>query len=107
MKKQFVIIPIALISAVEFAAAHCPLCVVGAAAAAAGASYIGINIAAIGVFIGAFAVAMGWWIAKIITKKFPNFKLNNALLPILIVFSFVTTVIPLMPLFKGISPIYI
>ena len=81
--------------------AHCPLCTVGAAAAAGGAAYLGVNQAAIGIFIGAFAVSMGWWFSNLIKKKI-HFKRSG-----LIAFSFATTIFPLLPLFKDFHPLYI
>ena len=84
---------------VEGAAAHCPLCTIGAVAAAGGAAYFGVNKAIIGIFIGAFAASMGWWIAGLIRKQY--FKFQRAAL---VIFSYLTTVIPMMPLMKESTP---
>ena len=82
--------------------AHCPLCTAGAAAAAGGAAWLGVNNAAIGVFIGAFAVSMGWWISSLIKKRYMPFQRQS-----IIAISFATTVPPLMPVMKGIYPVLI
>ena len=54
----------------EFVSAHCPLCTAGAAIAAGGAIYLGVSVIVVGLFIGAFAVSTGWWVAKIIKKQY-------------------------------------
>jgi hypothetical protein len=87
---------------VRNAQAHCPLCTIGAATAAGGAAYLGINNAIIGVFIGAFAVSMGFWISKLIKKRYIPFQSF-----LIILSSFLTTVIPLLPIVKSIYPVYI
>lgn len=84
------------------AAAHCPLCTMGAAAAAGGAVWLGVSNAAIGVFIGAFAVSMGWWIGKLIKKQYVPFQRSG-----IVAISFFTTVLPLLPMMEGIQPFYI
>jgi len=73
--------------------AHCPLCTAGAAAAAGGAMWLGVNNAAIGVFIGAFAVSMGWWLSKFIKRQYVPLQRS-----IIILLSFITTILPLLPL---------
>ncbi|MBI4439339.1 hypothetical protein HY638_00015 [Candidatus Woesearchaeota archaeon] len=83
------------------ARAHCPLCTVGAAAAAGGAAYLGVSNMVIGIFIGAFAVSMGWWVSKLIKRQFLG------KMPLIIAISFATTIIPLMPLIKGDYPLFI
>ncbi len=82
--------------------AHCPLCTVGAAAAAGGAAYLGVNEVVVGLFTGAFAVSIGWWISRLIKKKHVPFQ--RALI---ILFSFLTTVLPLLAIEKGFYPFYI
>ena len=86
----------------EKAFAHCPLCTVGAAAAAGGAAWLGVNNASIGVFIGAFAVSMGWWISNLTKKRYVPFQRQ-----LIIAISFATTIPPLMPIMKGIYPLFI
>ncbi len=82
--------------------AHCPLCTLGAAAAAGGAAWFGVSKAVIGVFIGAFAVSIGWWIARLIKKQFIPFQKW-----VIILFSFATTVLPLLTIMNDIHPVYI
>ncbi|HLC65430.1 MAG TPA: hypothetical protein VJI46_04890 [Candidatus Nanoarchaeia archaeon] len=88
--------------ALESVHAHCPLCTVGAAAAAGGAAYLGVSNVVIGIFIGAFAVSMGWWVSRLIKRQFVRFQM-----PLIILLSFATTVIPMMPLIKGYYPLYV
>ena len=87
---------------IESVHAHCPLCTAGAAVAAGGAAWLGVNNAAIGVFIGAFAVSMGWWISNLIKKRYVPFQRQ-----LIIALSFATTIPPLMPVMKGIYPVLI
>jgi len=75
--------------------AHCPLCVGGAGAAAALASFLGVKYGAIGVFMGGFAVALSLLIANRLPEKF---KFQNVIVAWLI---FLTTLIPLYPFLKG------
>ena len=100
LKKLLAFFPFSLL--IESAHAHCPLCTAGAAAAAGGAAWLGVNNAAIGVFIGAFAVSMGWWISSLIKKRYMPFQRQS-----IIAISFATTVPPLMPVMKGIYPVLI
>src|SRR3989338_10142792 len=73
--------------------AHCPLCTAGAAAAAGGAILLGVSNAAVGFLIGGFAAATGGWVADLIKRKIVPFQK-----PAVIIISFLTTVIPLLPL---------
>lgn len=82
--------------------AHCPLCTAGAAAAAGGAAWLGVNNAVIGIFMGAFAVSMGWWVSRLIKKQYVPFQMA-----LIILFSFATTILPLLPLITGFYPLYI
>jgi|Deesub1362A_J573_1020465.scaffolds.fasta_scaffold00340_39 hypothetical protein len=87
---------------VKKAQAHCPLCTIGAAAAAGGAAWFGISPVVIGLFIGAFAVSMGWWISRLIKKRYvPLQRL------LIISLSFATTVLPLFPVMRDVYPVYI
>ena len=81
--------------------AHCPLCVVGAGAAGAAAVWLGVSKVVVALFLGAFAMSMGMWFARIIKKKY--IPLQNFIIVALIFF---TTVLPLMPLFKALGPLY-
>src|SRR3989344_9503518 len=82
--------------------AHCPLCTLGAGAAAAGAVWLGVSKVVIGLFIGAFAMSMGMWFSKIPKKKYIPFQKTLIILAI-----FLTTVLPLSPIFKAIGPLYL
>jgi hypothetical protein len=82
--------------------AHCPLCTAGAAAGAGAAALLGVTYGAIGIFLGAFATALGLWMARIIKKK---------IIPgqYIVVFwaVYLSTLLPLVPLMKDYSPLYI
>lgn len=102
MQKLFLLIPFVLIFSLKQVEAHCPLCVIGAGAAAGGAASLGVNQAVIGIFIGGFAISMGWWVANLIKKQFvPGQKW------ILIIASFLLTIIPIMPMMIDVQGIYI
>jgi hypothetical protein len=79
--------------------AHCPLCTVGAVVAAGGASYFGVSQAIIGIFIGAFAVSVGWMIANWLKKYWLRWPL--------IIISYITTVWPMLGLMNEVRPLYI
>ena len=102
MKGKKIIAGVTGLTAIQSVAAHCPLCTVGAAAAAGGAAYLGVNKGIIGIFIGAFAASMGWWISKLIKKNYIPFQRG-----VLVIFSYLTTVIPLLPLLGTQDPLYI
>ena len=82
--------------------AHCPLCTAGAGVVAIGAYWIGVNSMTIGVLIGAFAVALGVWVGKLIKKKYIP-QQDNAIG----VFSWLTTLLPLKMLLSDYTSIYI
>lgn len=86
----------------ESVRAHCPLCTIGAATAAGGAAYMGVDKAIIGLFIGGFAVSTGWWMARLLKKKYIPFQKWTIILA-----SFVLTVYPLLPIIGEIKPIFI
>jgi len=100
--KLILILPVVLLVSATSVSAHCPLCTLGAAMAAGTAAYFGVSQAAIGVFIGAFAVSIGWWISNLLKKEY--FRHQRMAL---IVLSFLTTVFPLLPLMQAITPVYI
>ncbi len=91
-----------LILLVRNAYAHCPLCTIGAATVAGGAAYFGVSQLVIGLFMGGFAVSVGLWVAKLIKKRYIPFQTT-----LITLFSFVTTILPLLPLMKEITPLYI
>ncbi|NQV09015.1 hypothetical protein HQ529_04145 [Candidatus Woesearchaeota archaeon] len=102
IKKILPILPLFFVFLVEEVKAHCPLCTIGAAAAAGGAVWLGVNQVVIGIFIGAFAVSIGWWVAGLIKKQYVPFQKW-----IIILLSFITTIGPLLPILDGVNPLYI
>lgn len=84
------------------ALAHCPLCTAGAGLVAMGAYWLGVNGLTIGVSLGAFAVALGLWIARLIRKKYMP-QQDNAIA----IFSWLTTLFPLQILLSDYTSIYI
>lgn len=77
--------------------AHCPLCTGAVVAGAIGAKYLGLDIIILGIFVGAFAISLGLWIAR----KLKNyFKYQNTLI---IISSFFLTVIPSLAFIKDIT----
>ncbi|HIH47588.1 TPA: hypothetical protein HA297_04780 [Candidatus Woesearchaeota archaeon] len=80
---------------------HCPLCTIGAAVAVGGATWLGVNHVVIGLFLGAFAASIGFWIDKIIKQRYHKSFLGQTTL--LVVSSYLLTVLPLLPLLKGMS----
>jgi|SRR3989344_5568284 len=102
INKKILLIFVPFLLLTNIAYAHCPLCVVGVAAAAGGAAYLGVNQAVIGLFIGAFAVSIGWWISRLIKRNYIKFQRE-----LIILFSFLTTIIPLLTFLNGFYPIYL
>ena len=98
----FIISSLLLIFVSKSAMAHCPLCVIGAGAAAAGAVWLGVSKVVVALFIGAFAMSMGMWFSKLIKKKYIPFQKT-----LIVAIIFLTTLIPLMPIFKAIGPLYL
>lgn len=94
--------PVFILMLAESVYAHCPLCTIGAGAAAAGAVWLGISKVIVALFIGAFAMSMGMWFARIVKKKYLPFQKT-----LIIVGVFVLTVLPLMPIFSALGPLYI
>lgn len=82
--------------------AHCPLCTAGAGVAALGAAKLGMGPMPIGIFLGAFAVALGLWFAQLLKKQYlPRQK------ALLAIFSFVTTIIPLQAVLADNTSLYL
>lgn len=76
-----------LISRVD---AHCPLCTAGIAAAAAGATVLGVKTVTVGLFVGAFAVSTGMWFAN-------SRKIKGVKKLLIAMMAFLVTVVPLKP----------
>jgi len=87
---------------VREASAHCPLCTIGAGAVAVGASFLGVKDIVSGIFIGAFAAALGLWSAKLIKKRFIRFQ--NEIIAVAIFF---LTVLPVSQIVRSYLPLYI
>lgn len=100
--KKIFLIPFLFISMVDEVLAHCPLCTAGAAVAVGGAAWLGVSKIIIGLFIGAFAVSTGLWFSRIIKKKYIPYQTL-----LIVVFSFIATVIPLLPIISEVYPMYI
>ena len=88
-------LPILLMGTVK---AHCPLCTIGAGAAAAGAVYLGVSPAVVAIFIGAFAMSMALWSStwlkkKVLKKQYIPFQSELIILGV-----FLSTVIPIVPM---------
>ena len=99
----FMILPfLAIILMEKTVLAHCPLCTLGAAAAVGGAAYFGVNKVVLSLFVGAFAISMGMWFARAIKKKYVPFQKT-----IIIVGSFLLTVIPILPIINAYFPLFI
>lgn len=82
--------------------AHCPLCTAGAGGLAVLAASLGISPVVVGVLIGAFALALGLWLAGTINKQYiPEQK---AVIASII---FLSTVLPIMPLVQAFGPLYL
>lgn len=84
------------------ALAHCPLCTAGAGLAAIGAYSLGVNGLTIGVLLGAFAVALGLWIGRLIKKNYLP-RQNDIVGGV----SWLTTILPLQMLLSDYTSIYI
>lgn len=74
--------------------AHCPLCTVGAGAAALAATWIGIKTMAVAVFVGAFGFALGLWLGRSLKKQY--FRFQDLVIGLA---SFLLTVLPLWSFF--------
>ena len=85
-----------------WAAAHCPLCTAGAAAAGGIAVWLGVSTAVVGIFLGAAALSMGWWFAKKVRRRF--FPMQTQIIAGGV---FASTIIPLIPLFREYTSWYV
>jgi len=100
--KKLILTPIVSLLLLENVSAHCPLCTIGAGAAAGGAVWLGVSKVIVALFIGAFAMSMGMWFSGIIKKKYIPFQKT-----IIVIVVFLTTVLPLLPIFNAVGPLYI
>ncbi len=81
--------------------AHCPLCTIGAGAAAGAAVWLGVSKVAVVLFIGAFAMSMGMWFSKLVKRRYIPFQKT-----IIIIGIFSLTFFSLLPMFNAIGPLY-
>lgn len=101
-KKLFLaIFPLSLVGTVS---AHCPLCTIGAGAAAAGAVWLGVSKVVVALFLGAFAMSMGMWFARFLDKKRKYIPFQYGIVMIGI---FLLTLLPILPIVKAIGPLYL
>lgn len=82
--------------------AHCPLCTAGAGGAAALASALGVGLVIVGVFVGAFAIAMGLWTASYLDRRYVRHQ--HSLVAIAV---FLSIVIPVLPFMGEYTPLYL
>ncbi len=82
--------------------AHCPLCTAGAGVVALGAAKLGVGPMSVGIFLGAFAVALGLWVARLIKKQYMPMQREA-----LALFSFATTIIPLQSMLADYTSVYL
>lgn len=105
MKKLFFSLPLATLTYIASTTAtyaHCPLCTLGAGAAAVGAGWLGVEKIAIGVLLGGFSVAMGLWMSGLIKKQFVPYQ--KWIVATIVALS---TALPLIPMLTYYSSIYI
>ncbi|MEX2017193.1 MAG: hypothetical protein WD876_01860 [Candidatus Pacearchaeota archaeon] len=102
MNKKIFILPALAIFLTRLISAHCPLCTIGAGAAAGAAVWLGVSKVAVALFIGGFAMSMGMWFSRIPKKQYIKFQKSLIVLAV-----FLTTVLPLLPIFTAIGPLYI
>jgi len=101
MKKYF--LPLFIIALVPKAvSAHCPLCTAGAGALAILAASFGVSSVVVGVFVGAFSLALGLWLSSTVKKEYV--RLQKLILATLI---FLGTVVPIMPFIEHYAPFYV
>ncbi len=101
-KLSLAMLPVFSVFLTETVSAHCPLCTIGAGVAAAGAVYLGVSKIVVSLFIGAFAVSTGWWVSRMIKKKYIPYQKHFIILA-----SFLLTIIPIMPIMETIKPFYL
>jgi len=82
--------------------AHCPLCTAGAGVLAVIAASVGISTIVVGLFIGAFSLALGIWLSRSIIKKY--IKYQDTIVATAI---FLGTILPIMPLVREYRPLYV
>lgn len=104
MKSKILLVPLSFIFLAEIISAHCPLCTVGAGAAAAGAVWLGVSKVVVALFLGAFAMSMGMWFARVLSKKKKYIPFQNILV---IIGVFLLTILPLIAIVKAVGPLHL
>ncbi len=107
IKKKLFFFPILtflLIFLINQVSAHCPLCTIGAGAAAAGAVWLGVSKVVVALFIGAFAMSMGMWFARVVEKRKKFIPFQS---PLIIIGVFLLTILPLISIVKTYGPLSI
>lgn len=102
MKLKFLFLFVGVVLIAGLVSAHCPLCTIGAGAAAAGAVWLGVSKVVVALFIGAFAMSMGMWFARVIKKKYV--PLQSTLVVAVV---FLSTVLPLLPMFTYVQGFHV
>ncbi len=96
-------LPFALVGFLARSAyAHCPLCTLGAGAAALAASWLGVGKGAIGVLVGGFAVALGLWTPRLIRRQYVPGQRQMVFGLVVI-----STILPLVPSLTHYAPLYV
>ncbi len=72
--------------------AHCPLCTAGAGVIAAVALAIGVKIEVVGILVGAFAAALGFYLANRVKRQ--RFRGQKW---VIVVAVFLVTIVPMLP----------
>jgi hypothetical protein len=80
------------------------LCTVGAGAAAGAAVWLGVSKVVVGLFLGAFAMSMGMWFARVLGNKKKVIPFQYSIIVVLV---FASTVWPLMFIVEAIGPLYL
>lgn len=101
-KKKILLLALPALLLPQAALAHCPLCTIGAGGLAVFAAWLGVNTITIGLFIGAFALALGLWIGRLIPKKYIPHQTKA-----LAALSFLTIALPLLPMMQDYTSIYV
>ena len=104
MSKKIILLLLFILFLIPEVMAHCPLCTIGAGAAAAGAVWLGVSKIVVALFIGAFAMSMGMWFSRVIKKRWNYLPFQNFFVILIIL---VLTIWPLMSIFKTIGPLYL
>ena len=91
--------PVLLATTVQ---AHCPLCTAGAGGLAGIASALGVGLEVIGVFVGAFAAATGFWTTKYIDTQYVQYQNHLVVAGV-----YLSIVVPILPMMTDYTPLYL